>query len=110
MSPRSTRAKVDSIPFATSERGRIRERSEGSAEEGTPRSEFAPEVAKLILGASLYDRSNGPKQSTTAADALNTILSDIRPLPLPATCVGHSVLGAQLLCKDLTAPGTAALQ
>jgi hypothetical protein len=45
-------------------------------------------VAKLILGASLYDRSNGPKQFTTAADALNTILSDIRPLPLQATCVG----------------------
>jgi hypothetical protein len=28
-----------------------------------PRREFAPEVAKLILGASLYDRSNGPNSS-----------------------------------------------
>ena len=61
-------------------------------------------MAKLILGASLYDSSNGPKQFTAAADALKTILSDIRPLSLPATCVAPiPSLGAQLLCKHPTA-------
>ena len=67
-------------------------------------------MAKLILGASLDDRSNGPQKFATAADALKTILSNIRPLSLPAACVGSiSSPGAQLLCKQPTVPGAAAL-
>ena len=88
--------------IAIEEPGRIREPLRGGAEEGTPRREFAPGVAKLILG--LYDRSNGPKQFTTAADALKIILSDTGPLSLPATCVAPF-----RLCKHPTAPGAAAL-
>jgi hypothetical protein len=49
--------------------------------------EFAPQVAKLILGASLYYRSTGPNNSPQPPTHSTQALSDIRPLSLPATCV-----------------------
>ena len=56
-------------------------------------------MAKLILGASLDDRSNGPQKFATAADALKTILSDIR-----LYLCWLRPLVPKLLCKHPTAP------
>lgn len=61
-------------------------------------------MLKLVLGASPYDRSSGPKRLITVADALNTI----RRIFAPYLCRQHvgpiPFVGAQLLCKHPTTP------